>query len=200
MFPKLKRVYINRKPVDGPWGGGNHFLHALKNFAPEFGYEPCFEFDPSMDLLFMFDPRKDGLGPDLEEIKAIKENFPAIKIVHRINECDARKNTNFIDRLLLESGRITDATVFVSEWLASHLLSKGLRQTENYVVYNGVDQEIFKPNLKIQNGKINLVTHHWSDHPLKGFDIYQELDSWLSLNADFTFTYIGRERGEFKNT
>ena len=40
--------------------------------------------------------------------------------------------------------------------------------------------------------KINLVTHHWSNNWMKGFDIYTELDKFLENRNDIAFTYIGR--------
>ena len=35
---------------------------------------------------------------------------------------------------------------------------------------------------------------------MKGFDFYEFIDSFVGTNTDFTFTYIGRDRGTFKNT
>ena len=53
---------------------------------------------------------------------------------------------------------------------------------------------------KINNGKINIVTHHWSNNRMKGFDIYEKLDKFVGENKDYTFTYIGRHLNTFKNT
>ena len=41
---------------------------------------------------------------------------------------------------------------------------------------------------KINNKKVNIVTHHWSDNYLKGFDVYDKLDEFVKENNDFTFT------------
>jgi hypothetical protein len=35
---------------------------------------------------------------------------------------------------------------------------------------------------------------------MKGFDIYEKLDSYIRNDDRFTFTYIGRDRGSFKNS
>ena len=35
---------------------------------------------------------------------------------------------------------------------------------------------------------------------MKGFDIYDQLDNFVKHREDYTFTYIGRERGSFSNT
>ena len=50
------------------------------------------------------------------------------------------------------------------------------------------------------NQKTNIVTHHWSNNYLKGFDIYDKIDQFVGENKEYSFTYIGRERGTFKNT
>jgi glycosyltransferase involved in cell wall biosynthesis len=83
-----------------------------------------------------------------------------------------------------------------------YFLTKGWACRDNHVVINGVDNNIFFPvtDKKISNDKIKLVTHHWSNNQLKGFDIYEKLDSWIKENSEFEFTYIGRERGTFKNS
>ena len=35
---------------------------------------------------------------------------------------------------------------------------------------------------------------------MKGFDVYDKIDEFVGENDNFTFTYIGRENGTFKNT
>ena len=54
---------------------------------------------------------------------------------------------------------------------------------------------------EFDNGKLNIVTHHWSNHEMKGFDVYEQIDKFVGENTDkFSFTYIGRDRGTFKHT
>ena len=79
-------------------------------------------------------------------------------------------------------------------------VDKGWNCPSQTVFYNGVNKKNFFPREKISNGKVNIVTHHWSNNYLKGFDVYDWLDEWVAKNPDFTFTYIGRENGNFKNT
>ena len=51
------KVFINRKPVDGPWGGGNLFVKAFYEHSKEIGYEiienPISE---KPDLIFLQSP------------------------------------------------------------------------------------------------------------------------------------------------
>ncbi len=193
------KVLINRKPVEGPWGGGNNFVKAFYKYLPEHGHEVFNTFVPDLDVIFVMDPRYDELGISINEAIMYKNQFPNVKIVQRINECDARKNTNDIDKMLLECSKHIDKTIFVSYWMMNYFIEKKWQCKENYVLVNGVD-EFYKPREKIKNNKVNIVTHHWSDNYMKGFDYYEMIDNLCKDREDITFTYIGRERGTFKNT
>ena len=195
------KVLVNRKPRrDQPWGGGNLFVIALCDFLTDLGVDVVHSFSEDIDTVFMQDPRYDNLGISINEIYAYKSYKPDVKIIHRVNECDARKNTSDIDSLLRECSKISDHTVFVSGWMRDYHVSKGWDCNNTSVIHNGVDLNHFYQRDKIENGKINIVTHHWSNNRMKGFDIYDEIDRFIGLNDDFTFTYIGRENGTFRNT
>ena len=194
------RILINRKPVEGPWGGGNLFVKSMCKFLPAMGHEIVHEFDENIDLIFLQDPRYSDLGISINEIVSYKKFKPETKIIHRVNECDPRKGTNDMDDLLRACSNYTDATVFVSNWIREYYEALGWSCPGMYVVYNGVDSDVFKPVKKHDNGRTNIVTHHWSNNFLKGFDIYDMLDEFVGDNDDFSFTYIGREMGSFKNT
>ena len=192
-------ILLNRKPVKGPWGGGNHFVKAFCEYLPLKGHKVYHHFVPDLDYIFIMDPRYDELGISINEAVAYKQKFENVKILQRINECDKRKGTNNIDELLLNCSKFIDKTLFVANWMKDYHLSNGWHCKDTNVIINGVDQH-YHPRQKINNNKINIVTHHWSDNYLKGFDIYDRLDNFVSKHSDFTFTYIGRERGTFKNT
>lgn len=194
------KIFINRSPVQGPWGGGNNFVRAFFDHIPGFGHQVYNSLVRDLDVIFIQDPRPDSqVGISINECIAYKRAFPKTKIVQRINECDARKNTNDIDNLLRECSRFIDKTVFVSGWMKEYHQKKGWHCDDVQVLINGVDS-FFSPGERINNGKINIVTHHWSDNYLKGFDVYDYIDDLVGKREDITFTYIGRERGTFKNT
>ncbi len=193
------KVLINRKPVSGPWGGGNLFVSSFCEYMDNLGHQVVHTLDSDLDMIFLQDPRYSDLGISINEIAAYKRSFPSVKVVHRVNECDARKGTSGMDELLRDCSRISDHTIFVSNWIRDYHINKGWHAAAS-VLYNGVDDQVFKPGNKIDNNKINIVTHHWSDNPLKGADIYAFLDDWVEDNQDYTFTYIGRPTSQFKNT
>ena len=194
-------VLINRKPLrDQPWGGGNLFLTALCDILASSSVNVKHNFSDDIDVIFMQDPRYNELQISVNEIAAYKNFNPNTKIIHRVNECDARKNTNDMDDLLRECSKITDHTVFVSEWMRQYHVSKNWQCKNTSVIHNGVNLDHFSKSEKIKNGKVNIVAHHWSDNRLKGFDIYEKLDRFVEANDEFTFTYIGRHNSTFKNT
>lgn len=199
------KIFINRKPIEGPWGGGNNFVKALYEHLPKNGFQIIENKDLTKtlpDKIFLQSPKPDGVCRfsinDAIKIKSIK---PEVEIILRVNECDARKNTIGVDNLWQECSKYVDKTIFVSNWMKDYFITKGWHCNKNFVLYNGVNLNHFKKVEKIKNGKVNLVTHHWSNNSLKGFDIYNRIDEFVGQHSDkYTFTYIGREQGTFKNT
>ena len=197
------KILINRKPIEGPWGGGNLFVKAFCDVLGGKGHAIVYELSEDIDVIFMQDPRYSELRISINEIVEYKKRNPNTKIIHRVNECDARKGTSNMDELLRQCSEYTDTTVFVSDWMKQYHVSRGWKCTDTRVIHNGVNREHFKPvssKMKIDNDKINIVAHHWSNNRMKGFDVYEALDEFVGKNSDFTFTYIGRELGTFRNT
>ena len=182
------------------WGGGNRFVRSLVELAPNYGITPILDFSPDAHAIVILDPRNDGLGIGNQELSEIHRRFPTIPILHRVNECDARKGTTDIDLMLRETSAISSRTVFVSDWIRAYHLERGWRCPDTSVVYNGVDLELFKPISISPPPPIRVVTHHWSNNSMKGFDYYDALDEVMGRAPhEITFTYIGRERSSFKH-
>jgi len=98
-----------------------------------------------------------------------------------------------MDPLLLKTMTHVDHVVFISKWLQEYFKDLGFVAPSS-VIYNGCDTNIFSPPVDTRDSdkKIRVVTHHWSDNWMKGFDIYTQIDRFLCENDDFEFTYIGR--------
>lgn len=197
------KVYINRFPVNGPWGGGNMFVKAFHRVSPDMGVtlvEPdTVQGAPDAILLAGLD--NDGVGISAEQAIMYKMYQDRVKLILRVNENDARKGTDHMDEYLLKLAPHVDGTVFVSEWLRDYFMERDWPCQNNTVIINGVDKEVFKPQPKLNNGKLNIVAHHWSDNRLKGADIYEAIDEFVGKNPDkFAFTYIGRHKCDFKHT
>lgn len=196
------KVYLNRFPINAPWGGGNNFVRAFHKFAPVEGHEvvPPDSMKIVPDVVLIAGLDNDGTGISAEQAIMYKLYNEKVKLVIRVNENDARKATSTVDKTLLKLSEHVDSTIFVSKWLQDYFNDLGWKCKNQCFIHNGVDKEIFKPYPKLNNDKTNIVAHHWSDNQLKGFDIYEKLDEFVGKNNKFTFTYIGRDRRTFKNT
>lgn len=197
----MKKILINRKPVDGPWGGGTHFVRAFCKHAGDFGFEVVHTFFPNLDSIFIMDPRYDELGISINEIAAYKKVNPSTKIIHRVNENSIRNKNKSMDSILDETSQFVDVAIHVSNWNRDYHIERGKwKCNNNYVVYNAVDYNIFKPyNNKIKNGKINLVSCHWSSNFNKWTAMTQNLNDFLDKEK-YTFTCVGRPYTRYNNT
>lgn len=198
------KIFFNRVPRYEPYGGGSHFVTAMCEYLTSHGHNVVFHLEENIDVIFMIDPRPGDIGYSINHILAYKNQFPNVKILHRINECDSRKNTKGLDELLIASAERSDSVIFISEWLKKYFKSKGFDKNCP-VIYNGCKLDHFFPKReKSQGEKIKIVTHHWSDNWMKGFDLYKDIDLWLDGDAkkEYEFTYIGRYCKEYepKNT
>ena len=56
------KIFINRKPVSGPWGGGNKSVTALHERLIEEDFEIADTLSDDVKIIFCFDPRPDNTG------------------------------------------------------------------------------------------------------------------------------------------
>lgn len=201
------KVAIGSRPQDGPWGGGNRFINALRSALVAEDHVVVHSLaDTDIDVILIVDPRLRspnvcfGAGAAL---RYVAFRNPNALVVHRINECDERKGEPFINHKLVRANYAADATVFVGEWLANlPVWRKHLRQPW-FVIRNGADTRIFNAHgFQPWNGTgpIKLVTHHWGYHPMKGFDVYRGIDQLLGTagcDRRLSFTYIGQLPASF---
>jgi glycosyltransferase involved in cell wall biosynthesis len=195
------KLYINREPIRGPWGGGAKFINSFHEHIEGMGHQLLGDSMKDVPDAILLAGLDNNGGISAEQAIMYKLYNPNVKVILRVNENDARKGTSNVDAYLLKLAPHVDGTVFVSHWLKNYFEEKSWPKTNSTVIINGVDKEIFKPYPKLNNGKLNIAAHHWSDHALKGTDIYEELDKFVGENSDkFAFTYIGRHKCNFKHT
>ncbi len=196
------RIAIGAQLQDGPWGGGNQFASSLFAFLRAQGHEVSSALDrPDLDVIVLTEPRRTSASSSFHDGDVWsylrRVNSDTI-VVHRINECDERKNTRWVNRRLAVANRCADHTVFISFWLRDLFHPYADQLAESSVIMNGADPRVFHPGPGPEwDGRepLRVVTHHWSHNWNKGFDIYQRLDQLLSqpaLAGQFSFTYIGR--------
>ena len=191
---------INMRSTSGPWGGSSIFVAQLRAFLRARRWRVTYRLGPEVDAILLIDPRDDlqrkAFG--MPEIIAHREKYPHVRVIHRVNECDQRKGTSFMDPLLAEANAHADFTVFIAEWLRDYHAARWFdAKRPHAVIYNGVDSATFHPigQRAWKSGEpLRVVTHHWSDNPLKGFDIYEEVDGLIAEGKlpGFELWIIGR--------
>ena len=207
------KISIGTNIQDGPWGGGNLFAINFSRYLTEQGHEVVFDLkDENIDIILLTEPRKTSPSSAftnydiLNYINYINNNA---LVVHRVNECDEHKDTNFINKYIAYANKSADATVFVSTWMREIYRSYlEIERKPRKVILAGADQNIFNSlEKKVWNpkNKLKLVTHHWSNNWNKGFEVYKKIDELLDeekFNNHFEFTFIGRvpDNFEFRNT
>lgn len=181
----MARIAFNMRPLDEPWGGGNWWLSQMVRRLSDGGHDVGFDLRGEPACVVLVDPRVGGnVGFGAREIARHRKRSTGTRVLHRINECDLRKDTNEIDALLADANRVADHTVFISAWLRDYHAERWFDLSRPYsVIHNGADPAIFHPagSATFEPGEaMRLVTHHWSDNPMKGFDVYQEVDRLIA--------------------
>tara|TARA_B100001996_G_scaffold140942_2_gene107171 strand:+ start:2180 stop:3220 length:1041 start_codon:yes stop_codon:yes gene_type:complete len=202
------KVSIGTNIKEGPWGGGNLFAINLGLYLVSKDHEVVNNLDDDdIDIILITEPRKTSESSaytHLEVKNYLNYVNPGALVAHRINECDERKGTNFVNKYLIQANGIADYTIFVSGWLKKLYLEQGLSEKNNHVILAGANKKIFNSKNKAlwkNNSKLKIVTHHWGANWNKGFSIYKKIDELLdedSWKNKIEFTYIGNLPNKFK--
>lgn len=197
---RIATVAFNMHRSKGPWGGSGAFVNQMGAYLKWRGYAVCYDLKRPVDVIILIDPRDDleNKAFGCAEIAAYKHTDPKVKVLHRINECDQRKATTFMDKCLAEANVLADYTVFISQWLRDYHEKRWFDTAKPHLcIYNGADPRFFHPlgNRPLRRGDcLRLVTHHWSSNSMKGFDIYEKVDDLIATGGlkDVEFWVIGQ--------
>ena len=195
------KISINANIIDGPWGGGNQAVKSIYNYLVGGGHDVITDLKASdIDLILMIHPSRylKVRGYGIEEIRNYIALHPNTVLVHRVNTSDERRGTKGENEIILEANKLADYTVFISSYISKFYISKGFdSKRPNSVFLNGADEMIFTPDGRVDwnhRDKLKIITHHWSDNYMKGFDVYERLDQLLGTEPFcnlFEFTVIG---------
>jgi glycosyltransferase involved in cell wall biosynthesis len=200
------KISIGSRIINSSWGGGNRFAVSLLNYLKNKNWEVTTNLkDKNIDIILMTEPRKTSQTSAYNQVQIARYLIkkPDTIVIHRINECDERKKTSYLNKYLVRANKVADHTIFISNFLENLFVSKGLFHNKNHsVIRNGADSRIFNGyGKKKWNGKspVKVVTHHWGAHYNKGFDIYKELDLIDSIDGKkIEFSYIGQIPDNFR--
>ena len=204
------KIAIGYNITKKSWGGGNQFANSLCKAAILKGHKITNELkEIDIDIILLTDPRSFNYGVTFGSfeilIYLLFKNKNAV-VVHRINECDERKNTRHMNRFLRWANYLADQNVFISHWLMN--LDVYEKNKPSTVILNGADEKVFNSSdnkIWVKREPLKIVTHHWSSNKMKGFDVYEKVDQLIlseEWRGKIEFTYIGNiPRGlKFKNT
>jgi len=190
------KVMFNRKPVDGPWGGGNKVLKSITDKLIDSGHSVVYDLQDNIDVIFCFDPRVNNHGLRYVDLLNYKNNFKT-KIIQRVGDAGTHGKPE-LTSLVKETINFSDHIIFASDWAREYVEY----DKKNFTIIQNAPLDIFYKhrNNKLPKDKIKIVTHHWSTNPKKGFQYYKFIDEVCWKNIDFT--YIGRlpKKFEFKNS
>ena len=192
------KVYLNRKPVRGPWGGGNKTVSKLSESLAELGHQVVYQLEDDIDVIFCFDPRPNGVGERYRDFLEYNKQH-GTKILQRVGDLGTHGKPE-LTKLVKQTIPLSDYVIFPSEWAKEKSGFSG----NNCSIINNGPLELFHSFKKQKDidGSINIVTHHWSTNPKKGFKFYSVLDDIAGKGDKINFTYIGRlpEGFRFKNS
>ena len=209
---KKNKVFINFRPEDVAYGGGNIFTYNMVNYLRNNNICVEYNLNSFIGIFLIIDPfpgryKKYGLK-DIIDFKL--KNKLNSKIVIRVNDCDViRSNVkpeNSRELCISKNYKKIDYLIFNSDFIKEYYLKKYpvMKGIDNCVIYNGGNSQIFYPMKQMtlsHKEKIKIVTHHWSDNINKGYDIYYRLWKYsMRKNSGIEFVFIGRKfNDKFKN-
>ena len=180
------KISIGSKIISGPYGGGNEFIRNLYEALLRDGHEVVFTLDDDdIDIILLTNPLTNSINStfdnyDIDFYQKFKN--PNTISIQRINECDERKNTNFVNRELIKRNKHIDLNIFVSNWLKEIFTDQGIDDKDSIVLMGGPNNELYirsNESKKIIGEKVKIVTHHWSGNVMKGLDTYLLLTDYL---------------------
>ncbi len=196
------KIHILYPFKDGPYGGANQFLKAIRNY---FISIDSYTEDPYDADIMIFNSSPYALVDMLPKIKQLKKKKSNLVLINRIDGPVflIRDRDIEIDRAFYKFNDIfCDGTIFQSKWskINNHKLGMKKNRFETTIL-NAPNPDIFNRDGKVlfsQNRKIKLIATSWSNNWKKGFDIYQWLDENLDFNK-YEMTFVGNSPVKFNN-
>ena len=184
------KIYVNRQPKVGPWGGGVKTVNKLSERLLQDGHTVVYQLQEGIDVIFCFDPRPNSFGENIDHLYAYRKAFPSTKIIQRVGDVGTHGKpelTSTVRNCLKRS----DYFIFPSKWAMEYVDYSG---DDCSVIYNCPMKEFYQNrNERTQLPAVpRVVTHHWSTNQKKGFDLYRQFDEFCQETGEFEFNYIGQ--------
>ncbi|NOZ35174.1 MAG: glycosyltransferase family 4 protein [Chlorobi bacterium] len=183
--------------TDGPFGGGNQFLKALRSYFRKLS---VYEENPVNADIILFNSHH-----NIGKLVKLKKKYPEKIFIHRIDGpvFFIRKDNVFLDKLIYTfNDKIADASVFQSNWSKQKNLELGIKNKQfETIILNSPNPDIFNTKGKIRfdkNRKPKIIASSWAANMNKGFNTYQFLDENLNFSK-YEMTFCGNSPVKFQN-
>lgn len=190
------RIHILYQFVEGPWGGGNQFLKALRECFREAG---VYSESPDEAQVILLNSHH-----CLDEVMEVRKKCPDKILIHRVDGpiSYVRGRDRAVDEIIVRCNNLcADGTIFQSNWSREKNYEIGMRKCPyETIIMNAPDSSIFNSKGKKTSGgnRVKLIATSWSGNMRRGFEIYQYLDEHLDFNK-YEMTFVGNSPREFKN-
>lgn len=134
------------------------------------------------DIILCIDPRPSSFV-SYEMLHAYRQKH-GVKIVQRVGDIGTHGKPD-LRHLVDVTTRLSDHVIFISNWAKDQVRTRG----DAHVIPNAASETFF---MRSERNVRKIVTHHWSNNPMKGFDIYESLDRHCADSGDYDFTFVGR--------
>jgi glycosyltransferase involved in cell wall biosynthesis len=198
---KIPKIHILGEFISGPWGGGNQFLKALREYFRK--HQAYAEDIDNAEVVIV---NGHQWGPHLLSLFRAKRARPKLAIMHRVDGpmevVRGRADNRGVDVAIARFNRsFSDGTVFQSCWSRSLCMAHGMSEAKPHaIVLNAPDPSIFYPpaNALTVDSKVRIISTAWSSNWQKGFDVFQHLDQHLDFSR-YEFTFVGNSPIVYKN-
>jgi glycosyltransferase involved in cell wall biosynthesis len=196
------KIHILYPFVDGPWGGANQFLKAIREYFVKKG---CYVEELEKADVVLFNSSPNSLVELLPQIYALKQKFPHKLFVNRIDGpvFYIRDRNDSIDKAFyLFNDAVCDGTIFQSNWsreknyhlgMHKNALETTILNAPNPTIFNALNKQPFSLQRKTR-----LIATSWSNNMKKGFNVYKWLDDHLDFSR-YEMLFIGNSPYLFKN-
>lgn len=194
------KIHILVKFVEGPWGGANQFLKALRGYFRRAG---VYSENPEDAEVVLFNSYPFGSEYLFNIVFKLKKK-PGKILIHRVDGpiSYVRGRDKIIDEIIFEFNELfADGTIFISNLSRTDNYNLGMKRPRyETMILSAPDPSIF--NLKhkrpFSKDKTKLIATSWSGNIRKGFDLYKFLDEHLDFDK-YEMTFVGNSPVEFNN-
>jgi glycosyltransferase involved in cell wall biosynthesis len=197
------KIHILYPFKEGPWGGANQFLKAIKAYLEK---KACYENNPKKADVILFNGSPSALLLLLiKGLYKLKKHNPTLLMFVRLDGPIflIRDNDLEIDKAFYDlNNAAADGMIFQSHWSKKNNFAQGMCENAfESVIINAPDPDFFNKKEKKHfsaNKKIRLIATSWSSNFKKGFATYK----WLDDNLDFSrydMTFVGNSPIKFTN-